>query len=886
MALLAQGEFLNLLLANSRSREEIFRKLFGTHDCERINEILARRAEAMNRSVEEAAQEIVFFLHALKWPENAVPEFTGAEDAPRLSEAMQKILASLSEQKEVLARRLRGLDQEYTEVLKRRERAARDNEQLRLLDKTREQLRLLTAQSEAVSALRARLDALSRALSLRPQEMKIKTLTAQYSELSRSRNMLRAEKERLNERSVQSKKALEQAPVWREEIEKLTFQSETLRRLLPKYEELASLTDSLSALDKRIQTGVTRLEQLTTAQTLQQKDLDALNQGAEQRMGAEAERNAVRSELNALRMRMGGLMELYGELQKRTEVSRIVAELADSQEALSERFARAERAFSEANRAFLLAQAGMLAQRLKPNEPCPVCGSTEHPSPAQPALTAPTEVQLHELEAIVSQRRTALNDCRTRCAEASAQLSEIARHCEQLASQLETGCDLKSIQQAISAARSQSAALEQKGEALSRQMAELVLIKRKLSEAQQQSESLVQFIDETNRALDILRRQQAATAASRDSLIQSLSEHGTDPVQARTALLRADARREQLNALLTRAEEADRQTEQALRENEGNDRALATQQESLTVQLNEAKGQFASLLTEKGFTGEAAYAAAVQDSVNQAAIESHIAQYDRSLDRLRAEEERLTSETDGRIPTDLAALDKALGELQTQAETLRKESTELTGMDANNRRTLERMARVQEKYQSLKDDCARITRLSRLADGKTVGKYRISFEQYVQRSYLESILSRANARLLRMTDGRFELRRREYLKGLTDGALELDVMDYHCGRQRPVATLSGGEAFLASLALALGLSETISDEAGGVSIDTLFVDEGFGSLDPTALDQAIRTLMQLGEGSRLVGIISHVTELRERVGRQIVVNSSPDKGSRVRLIAE
>ena len=108
VALLAQGEFLNLLLANSRSREEIFRKLFGTHDCERINEILARRAEAMNRSVEEAAQEIVFFLHALKWPENAVPEFTGAEDAPRLSEAMQKILASLSEQKEVLARRLRG----------------------------------------------------------------------------------------------------------------------------------------------------------------------------------------------------------------------------------------------------------------------------------------------------------------------------------------------------------------------------------------------------------------------------------------------------------------------------------------------------------------------------------------------------------------------------------------------------------------------------------------------------------------------------------------------------------------------------------------------------------------------------------------------------------
>jgi exonuclease SbcC len=134
-----------------------------------------------------------------------------------------------------------------------------------------------------------------------------------------------------------------------------------------------------------------------------------------------------------------------------------------------------------------------------------------------------------------------------------------------------------------------------------------------------------------------------------------------------------------------------------------------------------------------------------------------------------------------------------------------------------------------------------------------------------------------------MTDGRFELRRREQLKGLTDGALELDVMDYHCGRQRPVATLSGGEAFLASLALALGLSETISDEAGGVSIDTLFVDEGFGSLDPASLDQAIRTLMQLGEGSRLVGIISHVSELRERIPKQLIVTGSKEKGSRIRM---
>lgn len=111
-------------------------------------------------------------------------------------------------------------------------------------------------------------------------------------------------------------------------------------------------------------------------------------------------------------------------------------------------------------------------------------------------------------------------------------------------------------------------------------------------------------------------------------------------------------------------------------------------------------------------------------------------------------------------------------------------------------------------------------------------------------------------------------------------------MDYHSGRERSAASLSGGEAFLASLSMALGLSETIAEEAGGVQIDTLFVDEGFGSLDPSALDQAVSTLLRLGEGTRLVGIVSHVEELRRRVMRQIVVDAAPDQGSRARVVSD
>ena len=179
-----------------------------------------------------------------------------------------------------------------------------------------------------------------------------------------------------------------------------------------------------------------------------------------------------------------------------------------------------------------------------------------------------------------------------------------------------------------------------------------------------------------------------------------------------------------------------------------------------------------------------------------------------------------------------------------------------------------------------------VSALSSQCAGRSAGRYRISFEQYLQRHYLEAVVEQANLHLARMTDGRYRLIRREQLRGLTEGALELDVYDGFSMRSRPVGTLSGGEAFQAALSLALGLSEIVMRESGGVRIDTLFIDEGFGSLDETALDEAVAVLTQLGDGSRLVGIVSHVAELRERIDRQIIVTARPGEGSQVRLVTE
>ena len=175
--------------------------------------------------------------------------------------------------------------------------------------------------------------------------------------------------------------------------------------------------------------------------------------------------------------------------------------------------------------------------------------------------------------------------------------------------------------------------------------------------------------------------------------------------------------------------------------------------------------------------------------------------------------------------------------------------------------------------------------LSNTANGSLPGKEKIMLETYIQMTYLDRILRRANLRLLKLSNGQYELaRQRAGEGGRAQSGLELDVIDHYNGSRRSVRTLSGGESFQASLALALGLADEIRASAGGVKLDTLFVDEGFGTLDREALNQAMETLAALAQGDRLVGVISHVAELKDRIDRQILVTKDRSGGSRAELV--
>lgn len=198
---------------------------------------------------------------------------------------------------------------------------------------------------------------------------------------------------------------------------------------------------------------------------------------------------------------------------------------------------------------------------------------------------------------------------------------------------------------------------------------------------------------------------------------------------------------------------------------------------------------------------------------------------------------------------------------------------------------LDKSRRQAERLSAIESKWTWVRALSNTANGTLPGKEKVMLETYVQMAYFDRIIARANLRFLTMSGGQYELRRKMQAgNNRSQSGLELDVIDHYNGTRRSVKTLSGGESFQASLALALGLSDEVQFSAGGIQLDTMFVDEGFGTLDEEALRQAIKALSDLAEGNRLVGIISHVAELKEQIDRQIVVVKNKSGGSSARIV--
>ena len=884
VSMLAQGEFLNLLLAKSREREEIFRRLFGTHVCDRLCKVLRQRTEEKADQVEQMSRDMIAGLTELRLPD--APNVECAADAQTLLPAAEKMIEADLERAHQLKSEIAAARAEYADAVQKKAEEEHINQLFEQLETAKKRAEALNGQAQTADTLRDRLKTAEKAALLGDEAA---ALSEQRRRMNETRSRLQGTQTQLQE--AQSRKdaaaeAMKALPAMNEKLEKLSIDKSTLEKLLPRFDARDAASAEVSRLE-RVQDETRRQVETYEKQIEKLKAIIAqLETEIAEGTRAETELTQTRSEMEKLEKRMESLIRLARLVETLAGERADLSKSLMSQQRAGQILETAESRYNSAYTRYLASQAGLIARTLKDEEPCPVCGSKTHPHPAvlvENRGEVPSAEALEALKAEVARVRTVHEQLSRSNAEQTARLREIDAQAKEMAQSLSIEAEVRAI------ARDE---LETRRQAiqLNRRMSELNAALQNTRAAQKKRDEAKALMEQAESALATERKtltEQSSTLAAARERLNALSQdmqgyQGARQARAALALLtRAQA---ELTAQVDQIRREAGESEKALGELSGRLDAMKRDAEQAQERAQSASEAFDQAVRAQGFDGEEAWQKARLDSQTREHIRAQITEYDRQAALVRAEIDRLNNETQGRS-VDHGAMERA-AQAAERLEKLNKEQADVLSRRERNARQLERLRDLNGCYLSAGDALTRLQRLSKISEGKLEGHQRVSFEQYVQRSYLEQVLSHANEHLLSMTDGRFELRRRDQSDKLRDGALELNVMDYHSGRERSASSLSGGEAFLASLSLALGLSETIAEEAGGVTIDTLFVDEGFGSLDPTALDQAIGTLLRLGEGARLVGVVSHVEELRRRVPRQIIVDAASDKGSRARVVCD
>lgn len=761
IAMIAQGDFLKLLLAKTEERRKIFSSIFRTGRYARLEERLKQEARQARKTYDDLVREIGFEQERARLPEGTDRSGLRDEEYLQAIEKFRDEAGKRLEEGEKKQELLRGeLDALAARILAAEEQEKRK----KALEETRQQRTKLQAAAEQ-----------------RKQEL----------EAARSREPEAKEKEarlHVEQDRLQQYDRLEELKQQKIEAEKKQASDEAARKKLE--EGRKSLTQQIQDCRQKI------------------KEKEALAGKAAALSGEKERLRSQGAEYNELKT----LLEAYEEASEKWSRAAVTYQAACGKE---QEFGESYR---RQHRAFLDDQAGILAAELAEDQPCPVCGSLHHPSPAVKTDDAPTRETVEQSQKRWEEGKTAMDEAGRKAAALRGTRDSSLQHMEEKAKGLNMPTEPATLKETLmeeqkrfrskwkevtgSLAASEAAAeakvvLEEKLETLQKKQEEDEEAYRKLelesARLQEQIENLFANYSELKETLPYPDRESAGKAAS----------------------------------LLDREIREIREAVQSAEENE----------KAAAGRIQEAEGRMDELQKQirEGESAESMTSAELQENQK----------------KKKEEQLRLQSE---------AKEDNLIWETNSAAAgRIRKLSGER-----------EQAARKYSMLQNLADT----------ANGNLSGKQRIQLETYVQQQLFDRILVRANTRFRVMSGGQYDLvRRKEYQKNQQSG-LDLDVVDHYNGTTRSVSTLSGGESFMASLSLALGLSDEIQESAGGVQLDALFVDEGFGSLDEETLDQAMKAIQTLAEdGGRIVGIISHVTELQNRIDRQLLVRKMKSGGS-------
>ena len=763
IAMIAQGDFLRLIHASTKERSEIFRKIFNTKPYQILQERLKEKFSSLKKEYTLLDSAIKQFFSSIVAQEDI--DFN--EMLPR--EGMEKLAEIIS------------LD----EVKMQSHKKTLADCEIKLFDVTK-----LLSQVEQQEKLQGEKMQVERHLNAYNIELDSKQRA--YEELSQQ-----------NE--------IEQIALT-EKINKIVEE-------MPKYEQIGKVQKDIGILSQNIALFEEKLSAKGKRLVQVEKSLETARSDFEQLSQATIELEKLKSARENLQKRQEELQKLLQIFNEYARISKIYGQQKEQYEINWDKYKKADEIYNESYHAFLNEQAGILAQELQDNMPCPVCGSLSHPHIAKLSLKAPTQQEL----AILKQNREHLsqivNDLSKKLAELGGQRMGFIAELKNQSVLILGHFNGKSLKQDL------QIEYQKVQEKINQTRIAFVNLQQEVNRKDKLKQDIIDFESEQKKLnAEILSTNSILTT------VKTNSEH----------------LKEQLKLWQKDVHYPDEKSAQKIM------RGYQNQQEKLkgnVLKLQKDYEQLKILLTRTE---------AMLESVKKQIVP---------------------------LKYNKAELQERLNSLQQEKNTLLKLVQDLYTRISTNKNLQEKLAVELKKIADNEKLYVDVKALHDTANASIPKKERVMLETYVQIHYFDRIISKANTRLMMMTQGQYELERNKTSDKLrSQTGLELDVIDHYNGTVRSVKTLSGGESFKASLSLALGLSDEIQSFAGGIYLDTMFIDEGFGSLDTESLNQAIKVLANLAGKNKLIGIISHVDELKQKIDKQVQITKKNELGSVAKIL--
>ncbi|MFJ5761369.1 AAA family ATPase [Neobacillus sp. NPDC093182] len=887
--MIPQGEFRKLLTSDSKDKEVILQRLFHTQIYKMVEERLKTESTELKNSVEMQVQTRSENLRRIQAVTNE--ELNGYLDADSVNDLilmpllleeingmeslLEELVISLKE-KEQEQDTLKGKLFEAETILKQiqtletlKEEKTKLESQTALFTEKEKQVQLahkaalLAQQEELCHRLKRELDQLKgNVTSIQSEIEKLDVLSKQYEQ------QWQAEQEREGERQA----ALEA-------VNQLINMKDDVYSFAALVKESASVEASLKSAREKQAAAENNLQSLEDkVKKLQDKKAE-IEKGKLEFLENERQLEKMQAELDRLEK-----YDLY--LGRHQNAVKDLKVKAGKFENTSARYLDAKAFVEELENKWLHGQASLLAARLSTGEACPVCGSEHHPAPAsadEALIPNEEDLKAAKQQAVLLEKEKAAAESLFFDAQSIEKTQR--ENCQELLKDIRSyradfkDTDLHATKSEILVGKNH---LQNAQKTLNEQIKMLGQINKHLENSDSEKTALKNAIQQLSAHVTQLTVQVTEKKTNLSRMMKVIPENLRTQAAYEEALTTSKKRHEMLVKRLEEAQKLLQAVKEKLSAETARLQDAVKHHSSKEVELKAEKEIFVTKLAEQGFENYTLYHSSKKTENEIRTIEGEIRSY---REELRSVSDRLKELTellqDVKTP-DVEGLKALVEKLALEIVELTNQRTDLFVKRRDNLEIYNNVERINEQMKVLEERYKLIGHLHEIAKGQNT--YRITFERYVLAAFLDDILREANVRLRKMTAGRFELlRKTDRSKGNVQSGLELLVFDQYTGQERHVKTLSGGESFKASLSLALGLADVVQNYAGGVSLETMFIDEGFGTLDPESLDQAIEALMDIQSSGRLVGIISHVPELKERIDIRLEVIAG-QTGSRTEFV--